>query len=75
MSGNSRQLWQRTEDATEKNAAAIALLDEWYATPDDRPPGYWDARLHEIETHRLHFREDSAPSVSAEIFCAECLVT
>jgi hypothetical protein len=29
------------EDAPD-NTAALALLDEWYATPDDRPPGYWD---------------------------------
>lgn len=41
-----------------KNAAAIALLDEWYATPDDRPPGYWDELIQEIETNRLRFRDE-----------------
>jgi uncharacterized phage-associated protein len=41
-----------------KNAAAIALLDEWYATPDDRPPGYWDELIKDIETNRLRFRDE-----------------
>jgi uncharacterized phage-associated protein len=46
------------ENASPKNAAAIALLDEWYATPDDRPPGYWDELIKDIEANRLHFRDE-----------------
>jgi uncharacterized phage-associated protein len=46
----------------EKNAEAIALLDQWYATPDDKPPGYWDDLLQEIETNRLHFRDEDLDS-------------
>jgi uncharacterized phage-associated protein len=38
-----------------KNAAAIVLLEQWYATPDDKPPAYWDDLLQEIEAHPLHF--------------------
>lgn len=49
----------RLEDPAEKNTAAMALLDAWYATPDDRPPGYWDDLRKEIETHRLRFRFDA----------------
>jgi uncharacterized phage-associated protein len=40
------------------NAAALALLEQWYATPDDKPPGYWDDLLAEIETHPLHFGDE-----------------
>jgi hypothetical protein len=49
---------QQPENAAQKNAAAIALLDEWYATPDDRPPGYWDELIKDIEANRLHFRDE-----------------
>lgn len=49
---------QQPENAIQHNAAAIALLDEWYATPDDRPPGYWDELIKDIETNRLHFRDE-----------------
>ena len=38
-----------------ENSAALALLEQWYATPDDKPPGYWDNLLEEIESHPLHF--------------------
>jgi uncharacterized phage-associated protein len=47
--------------STEKNGEnteAIALLEEWYATPDDKPPGYWDDLLEEIETNPLHFGDE-----------------
>ena len=49
---------QRPEDPAQKNAAAIALLDEWYTTLDDRPPGYWDELVKDIETNRLRFRDE-----------------
>ena len=38
-----------------EHVASIALLDQWYATPDTKPPGYWDDLLAEMETHPLHF--------------------
>lgn len=41
-----------------KNAEAIALLEQWYATPDTKPPGYWDDLVEEIETHPLHFGDE-----------------
>lgn len=34
------------------HAEAIRLLDAWYALPDEKPPGYWDAFEAEIEGHR-----------------------
>lgn len=37
---------------------ALAVLEQWYATPDDKPPGYWDALLEEIEAHPLHFGDE-----------------
>jgi len=49
---------QQPENPAEKNAVAIALLDEWYATPDDRPHGYWDELIKDIEANRLHFRDE-----------------
>jgi uncharacterized phage-associated protein len=49
---------QEPENSVQKNAAAIALLDEWYATPDDRPPGYWEEFIKEIEANRLRFRDE-----------------
>lgn len=49
---------QQPENPAKKNTAAIALLDEWYATPDDRPPGYWDELIKDIETNRLRFRDE-----------------
>jgi hypothetical protein len=48
---------QNTEKDGE-NLASIALLEQWYATPDDKPPGYWDDLLQEIETHPLHFGDE-----------------
>jgi uncharacterized phage-associated protein len=53
---------QQPEDPVQKNAAAIALLDEWYATPDDRPPGYWDELIKDIEINRLRFRDEDIES-------------
>jgi len=47
----------RTKDDG-KNMAALELLEQWYATPDDKPPGYWDDLLAEIETHPLHFGDE-----------------
>jgi uncharacterized phage-associated protein len=42
-----------------ENSEAIALLEQWYATPDDKPPGYWDDLLQEIEAHPLHFGDEN----------------
>lgn len=54
------------EDPAQKNAAAIMLLDEWYATPDDRLPGYWDELVKERETNRLRFRDEGIELCHAE---------
>lgn len=45
----------RSLEEEQGNAEAIALLEEWYMTPDDRPADYWDDLLKEIETHPLQF--------------------
>ena len=51
----------------EGNPAALALLDQWYATLDGQSSLYWDALLHEIETHPL--RLPRAPDTSAQRGC------
>ena len=33
-------------------AAALAWIDAWYATPDEKPPGYSEAFLAEIAAGR-----------------------
>jgi len=48
---------QRTEEER-KNAKAIAFLEQWYATPDDKPPGYWDDLEEEINAHPIHFGDE-----------------
>lgn len=41
-----------------KNAAAIAWVEQWYATPDDQPPEYWDELEEEIERHPINFGDE-----------------
>lgn len=48
----------QVEEHTRNNAAALAWLDAWYATPDTMPEGYWEALLHEIEIDRLRFCDE-----------------
>jgi hypothetical protein len=38
-----------------RNAAAIAWLDAWYATPDDSPPGFWEGFEALLAMHPLDF--------------------
>ena len=38
-----------------KNAAAIAWVEQWYATPDDQLPGYWDAFEELLKAHPIDF--------------------
>jgi uncharacterized phage-associated protein len=38
-----------------KNAAAIAWVEQWYATPDDQPPGYWDEFEELLKAHPIDF--------------------
>jgi hypothetical protein len=38
------------------NTDAIRWLDAWYATPDDRPPGYWDELRAALAAHPLQLR-------------------
>jgi len=45
---------QRTE-ADEKNAAAIAWVEQWYATPDDQPSGYWEEFEEFLKDHPIDF--------------------
>jgi hypothetical protein len=35
--------------------AALAWIDWWYSTPDDKPPGYWEELEAEILGHPLTF--------------------
>jgi transcriptional regulator with XRE-family HTH domain len=41
-----------------QNTAALALLEQWYATPDDHPPGYWDDLEEEITSHPIQFDDE-----------------
>jgi len=41
-----------------KNAAAIAWVEQWYATPDDQPPEYWDELEEEIKRHPINFGDE-----------------
>lgn len=43
------------EDLLQNNARALVFLAAWYATPDDQPPGYWEAFVRETEAHRICF--------------------
>jgi transcriptional regulator with XRE-family HTH domain len=43
-----------------KNTAALALLEQWYATPDDTPPGYWDDLEAEIQAHPIQFGDEES---------------
>jgi hypothetical protein len=36
---------------------AIAIIDEWYETPDKKGDAYWDELAKEIETSRINLRE------------------
>ena len=41
-----------------KNAAAIAWVENWYATPDDQSPGYWDELEELLKAHPIHFGDE-----------------
>jgi uncharacterized phage-associated protein len=43
-----------TESAS-KNAAAIAWVEQWYATPDNQPPGFWDEFEELLKAHPIDF--------------------
>lgn len=45
----------RGAEEDSKNAAALACIEQWYATPDDKPPGYWDALEADIAAHPFPF--------------------
>jgi uncharacterized phage-associated protein len=42
-------------ESENKNAAAIAWVEQWYATPDDQPPGYWEEFEELLKTHPIDF--------------------
>lgn len=42
-------------ESQSKNAAAIAWVEQWYATPDDQPPGYWDEFEELLKAHPIDF--------------------
>jgi uncharacterized phage-associated protein len=48
---------QQSPEKDGQNTAALALLDEWDAIPDDKPPGYWDELEAEIEAHPFRFSD------------------
>jgi transcriptional regulator with XRE-family HTH domain len=41
-----------------RNSTALALLAQWYATPDDQPPGYWDDLEDAIMSHPIQFNDE-----------------
>jgi hypothetical protein len=48
----------QSPEAAEKNAAAIAWVEQWYATPDDQPPGYWDEFEELLKAHPIDFGDE-----------------
>jgi uncharacterized phage-associated protein len=42
-------------ESENKNAAAIAWVEQWYATPDDQPPGYWDEFEELLKANPIDF--------------------
>jgi hypothetical protein len=44
-----------TRDGAGTNAAALAFLAQWYATPDETPPAYWDELETLIAAHPIDF--------------------
>ena len=38
-----------------KNAAAMAWVEQWYATPDEQPLGYWDEFEALLKAHPIDF--------------------
>lgn len=52
---------RRRKKAEQKNTAALAMLEQWYATPDDQPPGSWDALEAAIQAHVLQFGDEDTP--------------
>ena len=49
---------QQSTEADEKNAAAIAWVEQWYATPDAQPPGYWDEFEELLKAHPIDFGDE-----------------
>jgi uncharacterized phage-associated protein len=49
---------KQSPEAAEKNAAAIAWVEQWYATPDDQPPGYWDEFEELLKAHSIDFGDE-----------------
>jgi len=49
---------KQSKEKDRENVDSLALLEQWYATPDDKPSGYWDGLLEEIETQPLHFGDE-----------------
>lgn len=49
---------KQSTEADEKNAAAIAWVEQWYATPDDQPPGYWDEFEELLKAHPIDFGDE-----------------
>ena len=50
---------KQNKEKDRENVDSLALLEQWYATPDDKPSGYWDGLLEEIETQPLHFGDEN----------------
>jgi hypothetical protein len=47
-----------SSESENKNAAAIAWVEQWYATPDDQPPGYWDKFEELLKAHPIDFGDE-----------------
>jgi uncharacterized phage-associated protein len=45
-------------ESKNKNAAAIAWVEQWYATPDDQPPHYWDELEELLKTSPITFGDE-----------------
>jgi uncharacterized phage-associated protein len=45
-------------ESQSKNATAIAWVEQWYATPDDQPSGYWDEFEELLKAHPIDFGDN-----------------
>ena len=41
-----------------KNAAAIAWVEQWYATPDEQPSGYWEMFEQLLQDNPITFADE-----------------
>jgi Antitoxin SocA-like, Panacea domain len=49
-------------ESENKNAAAIAWVQQWYATPDAQPPGFWEEFEEVLKANPIDFGDKNLES-------------